>query len=312
MGLNWRTEKYMFLGGLALLCVVLLFVGGPGPYSSRTFTYAWGLGHLFCFALWTYLYLAWRSPQPWLRQVGEVIFLALLVGACSELLQAGFGREATWQDLGNDLLGSLLSLAFAPAIKRQLPALRILLFRFLVLALVGWAIIPFAKVAIDDLVARQQFPLLSGFETPLELSRWGGASKRQLDRQYVYSGSTTLRVDFSTSRYSGVALKYFPADWSSYQELRFQIYNPEKDPLQLYFRIHDQKHKLSDNRYSDRYNTSFVAATGWSEIKILLSEVTQAPRDRRMDLSKTAGMILFVDKLDRSRTIYLDDVALHH
>lgn len=312
MGLSGRYGKYIFLVGLALLCVVLLFVGGPGPYSSRTFTYAWGLGHLFCFALWTYLYLAWRTPQPLLRQIGEVLLLALLLGAGSELLQANFGREASWQDLGNDLLGSLLSLSFAPSIKKQLPALRLFSFRFLVLAVVGWAIVPFAKVAIDDLVVRQQFPLLSGFETPLELSRWGGTSKRRLDRQHVYSGSAALRVDLTTSRYSGASLKYFPADWSSYRLLRFQIYNPEEQPLQLYFRIHDQKHKSSGNRYSDRYNTSFVAAAGWTEIEIPLSKVMQAPRDRKMDLAKVAGMIVFVDKLEQSRTIYLDDVALHH
>jgi hypothetical protein len=184
------------------------------------------------------------------------------------------------------------------------------LVRALVLALVGWAIVPFTKVAIDDLVARQQFPLLSGFETPLELSRWGGVNSRTLDRQHSFSGSTALRVDLNTSRYSGVALKYFPADWSAYRFLHFQLYNPEEKPFPLYLRIHDQEHATFENRYSDRYNTSFVASAGWNEIKIPLALVEQAPRDRKMDLSKVAGMIIFVDKLERSRTIFLDDVAL--
>lgn len=305
-----QINKWGLLLGLAVLCLILMFVGGPGPDSSRTFSYGWGLGHLFSFALWTYLYLNWRSPQTLLRLVTEVLFLTLLLGGGTELLQAEIGREATWQDLGNDLLGSALALAFFSSIKNRLSAQGLLLVRLPVLALVCWAVSPFLKVTLDEVVAWQQFPLLSGFETPLEQGRWGGNSRRQLAYQHVFSGTASLQVELNTKRYSGVSLRNFPANWSQYRLLRFRVYNPDSDQFQFYFRIHDQAHRKTGNRYSDRYNTTLVASPGWNELEIPLAKVAQAPKGRNMDLAKIAGLTLFVGKLEQPRTIYLDAVEL--
>ncbi len=300
----------IFLSAIALLCLVLLFVGGPGPHSTRTFYSGWGLGHLFSFALWGYLFLRWRKVLSAWRLMVEFLLLALLVGGATELLQAEFGREASWLDLGNDILGALLSAVFAPALKEQLSAKSLFFVRVLVLLPVVWVVIPFAKVAVDDLVARQQFPLLSGFETPLEVGRWGGACQRRVDSAQVYSGKSALRVDLDTRRYAGIALKYFPADWSGYRWLRLHVFNPRQEPFQFYFRIHDQQHKDSGNRYSDRFNTSFEVASGWTQLDIDLEQVAAAPKGRRLDLSRVAGMNLFVDKLDQPFSFYLDEILL--
>jgi VanZ family protein len=310
--MTMSSKKYFqfVLNGVALLCFVLMFFGGPDSESPRTFSLAWGLGHLFSFMLWTYLYLQWRGQQPLRRLAGEVLLLALLLGAGTELLQSMIGRSASWQDLANDLLGSLLALVFSPVFHARISRWLIWLIRAPLLALVLWMVSPFVKASIDDLVAWQQMPLLSGFETPLEQGRWAGNSSRRLDHQHVFSGSASLRVELNTTRYSGVSLKHFPADWSPYRQLRFRVFNPEADRFQFYFRIHDRQHEKNGNRYSDRYNTSLVAQPGWTELEIPLAKVAQAPRGRDMDLSKIAGMILFVGKLDQPRTIYIDEVEL--
>lgn len=109
-----------------------------------------------------------------------------------------------------------------------------------------------------------------------------------------------------------MSLKYFPADWSQYRALQFQIYNPQPEPFSFYFRIHDQLHWGNNSRYSDRFNTSLVARPGWTQMEIPLSEVVEAPKGRKMDLTKIAGVILFVDRLEQSRTFYLDEVKLIH
>lgn len=307
--IKYNTREIV-LGGSALLCFVLLFIGGPGPYSARTFTHIWELGHLFSFALWTYLYLRWRNAPHTVWLVTEVLLFALVAGAATELLQSVLGREASWQDLGGDLLGSFLILFFSPLLKEQVPLRFLLALRIFVLLLVVWVATPLVKVAADDLVARQQFPLLSGFETSLEVSRWGGPCLRQLDSTQVYSGTTALRVDLDTRRYAGLALKHFPADWSGFRLLRFHIYNPRTVPFQFFFRIHDQQHKESDNRYSDRYNTSFTVDPGWTALEVDLSQVAMAPKGRRLDLSKVAGMNIFVAKLPEPFSFYLDEVLL--
>jgi len=311
MGLNDKKNARFAVGALALLCLVLLFVGGPGPYALRTFRYAWGLGHLFCFSLWTFIYLQWRSGRPLLRTYAEALLLALVLGAVTELLQIGVaGREATWQDLGLDLLGSLLALVMGGELKSQLDRWRLWLVRIPVLLVVCWVLMPLARVVVDDLRAWSQFPLLAGFETRLELGRWGGDSTRTLSDQYVYSGSRALRCELNTNRYSGVALKYFPADWSQYRSVRFHLFNPQSEQIELLFRIHDQHHWDNDSRYSDRFNTRLVFQPGWTKQEISLAEVETAPRERKMDLARIAGLILFVGKLEQPLTFYLDEVQL--
>jgi hypothetical protein len=295
---------------VALVCLVLLFIGGPGAYSTRTFAYGWGLGHLICFALWTYLYLLWRQQQSFTRQSLEALLLAVLLGAGTELLQAAVGRQASWLDFGHDLLGCLLALSFSAQLKNTLAARRLWLLRLPILVLVVWTLLPFVRVATDDLIAHQQFPLLSGFETPFEVSRWGGNSKRFLETEKTFSGAGALRVELNTSRYSGTGLKHFPADWSGFRRLQFHVYNPESEPFEFHFRIHDQLHRANGNRYSDRFNTSLLALPGWSGLEIPLAKVAKAPRGREMDMRKIAGMILFVGKLEKPRTIYLDEVRL--
>ena len=302
-----KKLRLYFLLLLAFICGVLLFVGGPDKSTLRSLRYGWDLGHLVCFGLWSYLYLLWRGRRSFQRLSLEVLLLCLLFGAVTELLQAQIGREATIQDLGNDLVGGLLGLAFLPSgltgsVRRWLWS-----YRLLVLLVVGWIIFPIAKMALDDVIARQQFPLLSGFETPLEVSRWGGSAFKTVSTEVAFSGKASLQVRFGTQRYSGVAFREFPRDWSGFARLGLEIFSPYRDSFKIYLRIHDQLH---DNQYTDRYNRTVTLMPGWNEVDVSLQDVRRAPRTRQLDLSRVAEMVLFVGKLSAPRTVYIDNVAL--
>lgn len=306
---SFRRRDYALIP-VALICLLLLFVGGPGPDSLRSWRFIWGLGHLIGFAVWACLYAAWRKPVGFRRLLLEVLILTLLVGGLTEILQAGIGRQATWQDLGNDLVGSLLGLTLISPARRELPRRRRIQLQVPLLLVTFWVLWPVLLVVWDDLVAWHQFPLLSGFETALEESRWSGSAARQVSGKVAFAGQKALRVTLSTQRYSGIGLKDFPADWSLYRAIQVQVYNPESEPLTLHFRIHDQRHREFDNVYSDRFNTSFKLHRGWNLLRVALADVAAAPRQRDLDLSRVAGLVLFVGKLERPRIIYLDDVRL--
>jgi len=295
---------------LALLCLLLLFVGGPGPDAPRSYKDFWDLGHLFCFALWTWLYLEWRPRQGVWKQLGLVLALAFIVGGATELLQAKVGRDASWADLQKDLLGSQLTFLFLNPARQQLRNWLLRGMQVFVVLAVLWTALPLVRVVTDEVIAWQLFPLLSGFETPLERERWGGDSQRRVVIDIVHSGQASLRVELNTDRYSGVFLRYFPADWSGYRLLRLQVFNPEATPFTIYFRIHDQLHRQHENAYRDRFNTSFVLKPGWTLLTIPLEKVAAAPKGRRMNMQRIAGVGLFVAKLTRRRTIYIDDVEL--
>ncbi len=299
---------------LALVAAALLFVGGPDSASPRSFRYIWGMGHLFCFALWAYLYVDWRSDQSFMQQILGVTLLIFVFGGLTELIQSEIGREATWLDLGNDIIGGLLGVAFFSASRKTISSWRLKLLQAPILLMVFWSILPVSKVLIDDVIALRQFPLLAGFETPLEGSRWSGSARRDVENNTHFSGKSSLRVKLTTQRYSGIGLKDFPRDWSGYSAVSLQVFNPDQETLQLHFRIHDQYHSSHDNvhnnAYRDRFNTSFKLKPGWNHLQIALSKVAHAPKDRLLDLVHVAGMGVFVGKLKKPRIIYLDEVKL--
>lgn len=318
------VEKYYSRGGMAglsrhqiglvlppaVLCVVLLFVGGPGPDALRSVRFAWLAGHLVCFALWSYLYLAWRGHLAVWRQWFEVTLFCLVVGGAVELLQGQTGREPSWQDLYHDLLGGWLVLVFYGQHHRRWSLFRGLLIQFPVVVLTALALLPLARAVVDDLIAYRQFPLLSGFETPFEHTRWIGKSTRQIASTIAHTGEGALQVTLSAGRYPGVFLQYFPADWRSYAALSLRVYHPGSDELELHLRIHDQAHRLSGNAHGDRYNRSVTLQPGWNHLVTPLTAVADAPRDRSFDLQRVAGVGLFAVYLDEPQVIYLDEVRL--
>lgn len=303
-------RRIQFFLGLALLCLLLLFVGGPTSEAPRSYRYGWDLGHLLCFGIWTYLYLQWRPRQSFWRQLLSVVVFAFLVGGATELLQMRLGREASWADLAKDLLGSVAALAFWAPSRHELRKWHRLAVQSGVAMLLFWSIMPLGRVIVDELTARQQFPLLCGFETPLESARWSGNSRRRIDRSIVFSGGASLQVKLNTDRYSGAFQYHSLGDWSDYRRLQLQVHNPDKEPLLIHLRIHDQEHRRHHNAYRDRYKTSFRLQQGWNRLEVPLAKVASAPKGRRMEMRRIAGVGIFVAQLESPRTIYIDEVQL--
>ena len=291
---------------------VLLFWGGPDYYSSRSFKHFWDLGHLLYFALLTGLLLRW-SPVARLslaRQWIIILFITLLLGASIELLQIGTTRSPDTWDVLRDLIGSLMALVFGSSGPKLQPANWRLSLRFFVLALVLAQLWPLAKSLTDEAIARHQFPLLSGFETPFEIDRWSGNAGLSVETVTSISAGRLLKLSLTTEQYSGVSLNYFDGDWTSARTLKISVYNPDANPLKITCRIHDLQHTDGYEEYEDRYNRSFILTQGWNHIEIDLEEVEQSPATRSIDMSRIRGLGIFVVSLPAPRILYLDDVRL--
>jgi hypothetical protein len=165
------------------------------------------------------------------------------------------------------------------------------------------------KNIIDETIARRQFPLLSGFETPFETGRWAADNGVSRTKSLVYSGRYAAKVLLTSERYSGVSLEYFPRDWRAYAVFEFSIYNSQSKSLELTCRIHDGEHLLS-NQFYDRFNKQIILKPGWNVIEFPLQDLENAPRDRKMDLGNIHNFMLYSSFLADSTWIYLDDVRL--
>jgi len=306
------TKRKAILYSFAALLLALFFVGGPDNQAPRSIDAIWNLGHIVFFALLVTL-IPWQSralaARHWLFHFLVVVVLSAALGTLIELIQYGVGRDADLQDVFRDILGGVLVFVFAP-IKKTMANSFLYSLRIAALLLLAIELFPVSFALYDEMLAREQFPILANFETTSELDRWRGNASFKIVEQPAASGQKSLRIDLGTERYSGVNFKYFPGNWQDYQTLKFDINNPEETPLTIICRIHDLQHTRGEQLYSDRYNRRFILAPGWNEIAIAIQDIIQSPATRELSIEDINAIGLFVSHLTEPRSIYLDYLRL--
>ena len=307
-----NNHRLWLIALLLLLGTILLFLGGPGYYASRSVRHLWDAGHILYFALLTLVLIRWRviSAMPIVWQWITILVITLTAGIAIELLQYGTARSPNTGDILRDLTGSLLVLVFGPPASRLRPAHRRYVLQLAVTVITLVQLWPLTRSLVDEAVAWYQFPLLSGFETPFEIDRWEGGSRLSVKSVSPFTSNRLLKVSLTTDEYSGAALKYFDGDWSSAHTLKISFYNPDTRPLQITCRLHDHLHSDGNGQYEDRYNRRFTLKPGWNLIAIDLEEVKHSPSNRAMDMSRIRGVMCFAVSLPEARIVYLDDVRL--
>ena len=295
-----------------VLLSVLFFIGGPGYYSPRSYQHFWDLGHILYFSSLPLLLLplaSFNKREP-ITQVTIIIVVTIILGILVELCQSAFSRTPDVGDLFRNLIGAGIAICFILPIRKTFSTTSMRIFKPILIILVGLQVYPIALALIDEHQARRQFPVLSDFQTPLQLDRWHSDVAISIENNIGHQGNCALRADLDTKLYSGFALKYFPRDWQQYRWFQYRIYNPSEDAIRITCRIHDKKHTQSVQMYEDRFNITNSISRGWHTITFSLDDVRMAPAEREMDLSQIYGVGFFGSRLPCSRTIYVDDVKL--
>lgn len=298
---------------LLLLLFILFFVGGPDYYGSRHFKALWNWGHIFFFALlpfYVFGYRKWR-PANYIGQGIITICSSIIIGTLVEYLQYSFQRTPDIDDTFRNLIGGLIGLFFLVPQRKRLEKRKLLAFQIVTIILVGGQIYPVFVAFTDEYIARKQFPILSDFETPWELQRWSGENAVYAVDDSIYcEGRHALRVQLNIDAYSGVYLFYFPRDWKTAKNLSFCIYNPLVQDLEIVCRVNDSQHAQTGYLYEDRFNRSYFLSQGWHHIKIDMTDVRDAPKNRSMDLEQIVRVGIFTSHLIQPRIVYIDNVRL--
>lgn len=298
---------------ISLLFFSLFFIDGPGDDAVRSLDAFWDLGHTVVFALWSYLLIKWIRPLSglkFLKQAAVLLVFAVIVGASIELLQGRFHRTPSVSDLFRDIIGALVAIAFLARQRKDIPNKLVRTFQAAATLLVIGALFPLAAAVTDEYAARKSFPVLSNLESPFELSRWECETGCSIAKGVAPNGGGALEVPLKTTLYSGASLKYFHRDWRGYAFLTFNLFNELDAPLRITCRIHDKWHEDRGNKYSDRYNVNLTLNPGWNNIRIPLSDVASAPKERRMDMAGIRSIGFFVTRLKKEMNIYVDDLAI--
>ena len=306
-------RKYFLLSVIFIFIALSLFAG-TGYHQTRLTGALWNAGHILLFALIAYFALYdtsfFRGKKPSVSLLVLTV-VTLILGFAMEFVQWVFhSGKPDVADVARDLLGAAIPVVFGKTlIKRE--KLRYI-FQTILVILLSVQLFPAAIAAVDEFKAWREFPVLSDFESELELSRWEGEAKFGLSDKHVYHGNRSLHIILKPSLYSGVALVFFPSDWSEYRFFEFHVFNPESKPVLLICRINDAAHRLNDYRYSDRFHKEIEITPGWNHITIDLKNVQTAPKTRLMDMKQIKYMKLFSVRLPERKEVWLDYVRLRN
>jgi VanZ family protein len=306
-----KKSKYLTI--IIIIGAVLFFYGGPDYHSIRSIKYLWNFGHIIFYCILSYvLLLNWNKLKlkSYHRQIFWILIITLCFGLIVEFIQAGINRTPDIGDLARNFMGSFIALLFFAPKKNGVDFYKLCVSKFILIIIILFQIVPVINLIRDEQNAKIEFPILSGFESKLELTRWQGDSEFILSNKIKTLGESSLKIFLNTSKYSGISLKYFPKNWSTYNILSYKIYNPQNDFLKLTCRIHDKKHIESEQVYSDRFNRTYTIFKGWNTMEINLNDVRNAPFKRKMDMNNIYGFGIFVISQKETKTIYLDDVIL--
>jgi VanZ family protein len=297
--LKWRK----FTLALIVLAVPFFFIGGPSSVSLDVHRRFWDLGHSIFFALVAINLVWWKivkTPKQFSISFVAVVLLSLLI----EKLQTYVGRDASWSDVLANMAGLLLGYTLTQTASRSIILLR-------ALSLIGlmpglWS---FFKSAAVSFILWQQFPLLSGGDSSWESVVWGG--KSEITR--IASPEKTQRVylvRYSGEAYQSADMMGFIQPWIDYQRLILEIENPSSEALSIVLRISDKQHELSEQKYNDRFNRRIHLLPGWNQIEVSISDIENAPADRKMNLHEIYLLKLFLPESGKAKELYLNKIYL--
>jgi VanZ family protein len=300
-----------------LLLIPFFFIGGPDHYSSESYKYAWNFGHPLFFAIANFVLLTFlfQSKRLLFWQRGLVAFFFTMVsGLAIELQQSNFSRQVSLEDIFRNFLGTGIAIFFlAPRMTVNIGLwckLGCKTGQLLSLAGLLYMLLTLAQLLNTEQRYKNQLPLLFGFEEIEDLTRIGGSASTELSGDYVAQGELALKIMLTPQRYSGISLKKMPGDWRPYHQLVLSFYNPSKHKLPITLRINDLSHSRKPKGYHDRFNRHRNLPPGWTHWQIPLSEIAQAPKQRKLDLSSISGVGIFTSGLQIETPLYLDNVQL--
>ena len=313
--LRINNNLKQFLSVSITLLVVGLFVGGPSYYDNNVVRALWESGHfvLFCFSsfyLYTYSKLNRIDEIKRLILILGILFVA---GFTAEVIQLFVGRDFETKDLLNNLFGIVAGLLI-PYLRLKTHTGRTVLLWLLVVLLTFFSQRQLLSTIAQEVRLRQDFPVLSDFETSSQLERWmsdqGDLARLSISDSNVKDGRFSMCVELLPGKYPGITLKRLNRNWQDYQFIKLSIYLDEAHLLNLAIKVYDRQHPNSGYDYSDRFNGTLSLSPGWNDFSLPMHSIQNAPTGRTMNMRRIVSLSLFAVDLKQPVTFYLDSVQL--
>ena len=150
--------------------------------------------------------------------------------------------------------------------------------------------------------------VLDNFESQSSLERWEGATA--LSRDYPAQGKSCLALDLGDRRFRYLQSEKIPRDWSAYDLLKFDIYNPsgkiQIGSIQIFDEPgSDEQAAIEGQSYRGR---KIFLNKGWNHFELMLKTAMVENGDRPLALDKIRRLRVYFDRI--SGKLYFDNFRL--
>jgi predicted MPP superfamily phosphohydrolase len=151
--------------------------------------------------------------------------------------------------------------------------------------------------------------ILFDFESEDELKRlnWQCHKWFEVSEEHVTSGKHSLRVSLPPGQYPGINFQDIKNNWSEFQYLKMDVFNPSEEEFNFHIRIDDNK---SGWEYANRFDTNFELKQGLNQISIPVDSIRTNIHHRPLDLKRIKRMMIFLTNNTKPRELYLDNIRL--
>jgi glycopeptide antibiotics resistance protein len=297
---------------VALLLAVLLFT--QKNHSALTsFQHAWDSGHIIAFWLWTHLLLTrWpflAARSHWQQVVISIAFV-ILISFAIEGIQDTMGRSFSFNDIRKNVLGGAAAIIFTVPKRKHLNKIIRTGIQIIVLMALLFELAPLGRAVIDDIIILRQFPVLCSFETPFEKERWKSNTSLQIDRNIKKHGRASLKVNANFEPYTLTTLFSFARNWTGFQFLELDLYNPLSKAIYIRLTIQDDLYYQRGYQAKDDFVRPYKLTHGWHHIRIPIEDIRTAPREREMQMKDIRKIMIYVWQHKKPRVIYIDMIKL--
>jgi len=302
-------KKFLFSVLAGLIIVSLLFM--PLATANLWWREVFNSGHVILFLFISFA-LYFRLSATFHFSSSTIIYLVvlltcLLLGIAIEVLQGLLQREASVDDLYRNFFGIISGLGLVSLTRQKLFRHKILMGIFCLGFLLPGSY-PLFQISWHTIQRANAFPVILDFN-----AGWSASFVRFNRTEVALSSVKTgdkdqlFRIRFEAGSFPGVSVIETVPDWSSYRRLRFKVASAYSENMDLFVRIHDNKH---DQNYRDRFNQQLNIHPGLNEIVIPLAQIEKGPRKRDLDLTNITGLIIFMSKVEKPQLLEISNIYL--
>ncbi|PYV86119.1 MAG: hypothetical protein DMG05_20765, partial [Acidobacteria bacterium] len=155
-----------------------------------------------------------------------------------------------------------------------------------------------------------QVKVLDDFETDASLTRWQGSVK--ISTAHPAHGRNCLEVRFDS--HSGILTTAFQeGNWTGYERLLFDVYNPEATPIILSLRLYDAVGGDGPNVAPHdlyRADRKLFLGSGWTHIEVVLRDLDTSSELRSIALDQVRRLTIMADTGSHPLTLFFDNLRL--